>query len=132
VWVAKSGIDLGEKTGWFGGLYYRYFGSRPLTEDGQIKSSAMATVNARVGYRLENGWKLQVDAFNITNNRSSAIDYGYGAFARQDYFLFPGYAGGSNGIMDRYFKPQDPPAVRLTLSGPLTVLDQPQGLAAKF
>jgi hypothetical protein len=39
VWVAKSGIDIGEKTGWFGGLYYRYFGSRPLTEDGQIQSS---------------------------------------------------------------------------------------------
>jgi hypothetical protein len=26
--------------------------------------------------------------------------------------------------MDRYFKPQAPPAVRLTLSGPLTLLDQ--------
>lgn len=123
VWVAKSGVELGEKTGWFGGLYYRYFGSRPLTEDGQIRSSAMATVNARLGYRLDNGWKFQIDAFNITNNRSSTIDYAYGAFARQDYLLFPHYAGGSFGIMDRYFKPQDPLAVRLTLSGPLTVLD---------
>jgi hypothetical protein len=132
VWVAKSGIDIGEKTGWFGGLYYRYFGSRPLTEDGQIRSSAMATVNARLGFRFDNGWKLQIDAFNITNNRSSMIDYGYGAFARQDYLLFPGYAGGSNGIMDRYFKPQDPPAVRLTFTGPLTALDAPLIVPAKF
>jgi hypothetical protein len=123
VWVAKAGVELGDKTGWFGGLYYRYFGSRPLTEDGQLKSSAMGTLNARLGYRFDNGWKIQLDGFNITNQRSSAIDYGYGAFAKQDYFLFPGYAGGSNGISDRYFKPQDPPAVRVTLSGPLTILD---------
>jgi len=132
VWVAKSGIELGEKTGWFGGMYYRYFGSRPLTEDGQLRSSAMGTVNARVGYRFDNGWKLQVDAFNITNQRSSAIDYGYGAFARQDYLLFPGGAQGSNGLMDRYFKPQDPPAVRLTLSGPLTIFDRPLAAPTSF
>ena len=125
VWVAKSGIDIGEKTGWFGGMYYRYFGSRPLTEDGQIQSSAMGTVNARLGYHFDNGWKLQIDAFNITNQRSSTIDYAYGAFGRQDYLLFPGYAGGSTGISDRYFRPQDPPAVRFTFAGPLTILDAP-------
>ncbi len=27
--------------------------------------------------------------------------------------------------MDRHFKPQNPPAVRLTISGPLTFLDAP-------
>ncbi len=123
VWVAKGGIELGDKTGWFGGMYYRYFGSRPLTEDGQLKSSAMATLNARVGYKFGNGWKFQIDAFNITNQRSSAIDYGYGAFGRHDYLLFPNGAQGSNGIMDRYFKPQDPPAVRATLSGPLSIFE---------
>ncbi|WP_018268140.1 TonB-dependent receptor [Methylosinus sp. LW4] len=131
VWVAKAGVELGEKTGWFGGLYYRYFGSRPLTEDGQIRSSATASLNARAGYRFDNGWKIQLDAFNVTNQRSSAIDYGYGAFGRQDYLLFPGYAGGSIGIMDRHFKPQDPPAVRVTLSGPLTILDSASALGPK-
>lgn len=132
VWVAKAGIDLGEKTGWYGGMYYRYFGSRPLTEDGQIQSSAMGTVNARLGYHFDNGWKLQIDAFNITNQRSSSIDYAYGAFSRQDYHLYPYGAQGSTGIMDRYFKPQDPPAIRFTFTGPLTALDNPSPSLANF
>jgi hypothetical protein len=132
VWVAKAGVDLGEKTGWYGGMYYRYFGSRPLTEDGQIQSSAMGTLNARLGYHFDNGWKFQIDAFNITNQRSSTIDYAYGAFSRQDYWLFPNGAQGSTGIMDRYFKPQDPPAVRFTFNGPLTVLDNMGTTFANF
>ena len=33
VWVATGGVEIGEKKGWFGGLQYRYFGARPLTED---------------------------------------------------------------------------------------------------
>ncbi len=35
--VASAGITLGEKTGWFGALRYRYFGPRPLTEDGAFR-----------------------------------------------------------------------------------------------
>jgi len=117
--VATGGIDLGEKTGWFGGLRYRYFGSRPLTEDGQIKSLAAGTVNIRAGYRFDNGWKLQADAFNITNNRGDAIAYGYGSITKAEMFLF-GHPGATTGVMDRHFKPIDPPAFRVTVSGPLS------------
>jgi hypothetical protein len=120
--VATGGAEIGEKTGWFGALRYRYFGSRPLTEDGQIQSVAAGTVNARLGYRFDNGWKAQLDGFNIFNNRGDAIAYGYGSFVRQDLLLFP-HPGESIGIMDRHFKPVDPPAFRLTLSGPLTIFD---------
>lgn len=120
--VATGGVEVGEKTGWFGALRYRYFGSRPLTEDGQINSVSAGTLNARLGYRFGNGWKAQLDAFNITNNRGDAIAYGYGSFVRQDLLFFP-HPGESKGIMDRHFKPIDPPAVRVTLSGPLTIFD---------
>jgi hypothetical protein len=123
--VATGGVEIGGKTGWYGGLHYRYFGSRPLTEDGQIKSLAAGTLNARVGHRFDNGWRIQADAFNITNNRGDAIAYGYGSFAKSDFLFFPTYAGGGAGIQDRHFKPIDPPAVRVTLSGPLSVLDAP-------
>ncbi len=121
--VATGTVEIGEATGWFGALKYRYFGPRPLTEDGQIRSIGAGTLNARAGYRFESGWKFQVDAFNITNNRGDAISYGYGSFARSDFLFFPGYPGGSVGIMDRHFKPLDPPSVRVTLSGPLAVLE---------
>jgi hypothetical protein len=116
--VATGGFELGEKTGYFGALRYRYFGSRPLTEDGQIKSVAAATLNARIGYRFDNGWKIQLDGFNILNNRGDAIAYGYGSIAKSD-FLFFAHPGETVGVMDRHFKPVDPPAVRLTISGPL-------------
>ncbi len=120
VWVASGGVEVGEKTGWFGVLRYRYFGMRPLTEDGQIQSPATGTVNARIGYRFDNGWKVQLDGFNILNSRSDTIDYSANIFGKQDFVLFPGYAGASAGILERTFKPIDPPAVRLTVSGPLS------------
>jgi hypothetical protein len=117
--VATGGFELGEKTGYFGALRYRYFGPRPLTEDGQIRSISAGTLNARFGYRFDNGWKIQLDGFNILNNRGDMIAYGYGSFARSD-FLFFAHPGETMGIMDRHFKPVDPPAVRLTISGPLS------------
>lgn len=121
--VATGGVELGEKTGWFGSLRYRYFGSRPLTEDGQIKSLSAGTLNARLGYRFDNGWKLIADAFNITNNRGDAVSYGYGSFVKSD-LLFFGRPGHTEGIRDRHFKPVDPTAFRITISGPLS-LDGP-------
>ena len=75
VWVATGGIEFGEKTGWFSRLSYRYFGARPLTEDGQIQSPATGTLQARIGYRFTNGWKIVLDGFNIANSRSDMIDY---------------------------------------------------------
>jgi hypothetical protein len=120
--IATGGLEVGERTGWFGALRYRYFGARPLTEDGQIQSIPAGTLNVRLGYRFENGWKAQVDGFNILDNRGDAVSYGYGSFVRQDLLLFP-HPGESIGIMDRHFKPVDPPAVRVTLSGPLTIFD---------
>ena len=95
VWVATGGIEFGEKTGWFSRLSYRYFGARPLTEDGQIQSPATGTLNARIGYRFTNGWKIVLDGFNIANSRSDMIDYPANVFGRQDFALFPGYTGGS-------------------------------------
>ena len=50
--LATVNLTLGEKTGWFGGLGYRYFGPRPLTEDNAFRSPATGLLNARAGYRI--------------------------------------------------------------------------------
>jgi len=122
VWVAKASVELGEAKGWFGLLQFRYFGARPLTEDGWLKSPALATLNARAGYRFDNGLTVQIDAFNIANSRSHEIDYAYGSYSgRSDPLIVAGYTGGSSGIQGLHFKPVDPPAVRATISGPLTL-----------
>jgi outer membrane receptor protein involved in Fe transport len=125
--IATASIRLGEKLGWFGGLWLRYFGPRPLTEDGAFFSPATALLNAQLGYKFENGWRIQLDGFNITNSRSDQISYAYGSLLRTDSLFnmcFPGLgpptapsAVCQNGVMDRVFHPVEPLAVRLTIAG---------------
>ena len=63
--IASAGIKLGEKTGWFSALRYRFFGPRPLTEDNAFVSPATGLLNGQLGYRFDNGWRIQIDAFNL-------------------------------------------------------------------
>jgi outer membrane receptor protein involved in Fe transport len=124
--VAMGGLEIGEATGWFAGMKYRYFGARPLTPDGYFTSPATGTFNARLGYRWADGWRIQLDAFNIFNSRSDQITYAYGSLLPSDPLyqqcvngLAPGAVCGV-GVMDRHFKPVEPPAVRLTFGGPIS------------
>ena len=68
--IASAGIRLGKKTGWFSALRYRYFGPRPLTEDNAFVSPATGLLNGQLGYRFDNGWCVQLDAFNLLNSNS--------------------------------------------------------------
>ena len=69
--VASAGITLGERTGWFSTLRWRYISSRPLTEDGVFQSPPVNTINGRVGYQFANGWRVQLDALNMLNSRAT-------------------------------------------------------------
>jgi hypothetical protein len=125
--IASATLTLGRQTGWFGALKWRYFGPRPLTEDGAFWSPATGFINGRIGYRFENGWRVQLDAFNLLNSHSDQITYAYGSFLKTDslYALcFPAVGMSSvpaavcqNGVMDRVLHPVEPLAVRLTLAG---------------
>jgi outer membrane receptor protein involved in Fe transport len=125
--IASATLTLGEKLGWFGALGFRYFGTRPLTEDNAFRSPPTALLNARAGYRFDNGWRIQLDAFNVTNSRSDQITYAYGSLLKTDtlYNLcFPASGMASapaavcqNGVMDRVLHPVEPLAIRLTLAG---------------
>jgi outer membrane receptor protein involved in Fe transport len=125
--IASAGIRLGEATGWFGTLRYRYFGPRPLTEDGAFVSGATGLLNGRLGYRFDNGWRIQLDGFNLLGSRSDQITYAYGSLLKSDSLFamcFP--AGGAPtapaamcqiGVMDRVLHPVEPLALRLTVAG---------------
>jgi outer membrane receptor protein involved in Fe transport len=82
--VASAGITLGEKTGWFSALRWRYISSRPLTEDGVFQSPPVNTINGNVGYRFANGWRIQLDALNLLNSTSYNASYAYGALLTTD------------------------------------------------
>jgi hypothetical protein len=82
--VGSINLTLGEKTGWFGGLGYRYFGRRPLTEDGAFFSPATDLLRARVGNTFDNGWTIQLDGLNITDSRSDQIN-AYGSLLKMRF-----------------------------------------------
>ncbi|HXO73347.1 MAG TPA: TonB-dependent receptor, partial [Bradyrhizobium sp.] len=127
--IASAGIRLGASTGWFGALRYRYFGPRPLTEDGAVVSPATGLLNGRLGYRFDNGWRIQLDGLNLLSSRSDQITYAYGSLLKSDSLFamcFPAAGAPTapaavcqTGVMDRVLHPVEPLAVRLTLAGQL-------------
>ena len=82
--VASAGITLGEETGWFGALRWRYISSRPLTEDGTFQSPPLSVFNGNIGYRFANGWRIQLDGLNLLNARTDQATYAYGSLLKTD------------------------------------------------
>ena len=125
--IASAGIRLGERTGWFAALRYRYFGPRPLTEDNAFVSPATGLLNGQLGYRFDNGWRVQLDAFNLFDSRSDQITYAYGSLLKSDSLFamcFPAAGAPTapaavcqTGVMDRVLHPVEPLAIRLTVAG---------------
>lgn len=106
-WVASGGVTFGRDTGWFGSLRARHFGPRPLIEDDSVRSMSSFIVNARAGYKFDNGMRLQLDVLNLFNAQTNQIEY---------YYLsrLPGEP--IDGVGDRHVHPAEPLAVRLTLA----------------
>ena len=124
--VASAGITLGEKTGWFSALRWRYISARPLTEDGVFQSPPMNLINGAIGYRFDNGWRIQVDALNLLDSTTDQASYAYGSLLTSDALFAMCYpapkipaAVCQNGVMDYVFHPMEPLAFRVTLAGPI-------------
>ncbi|MDN3274573.1 TonB-dependent receptor [Frankia sp. RB7] len=121
--VASAGITLGEKTGWFGGVRWRYLAASPLTEDNAFRSSATSIFNGRLGYRADNGWRIQLDVLNLFNTQANQITYAYGSLLKTDtlYNLCTGGVAPTvvcqNGVMDYVLHPVEPLTFRLTVAG---------------
>jgi outer membrane receptor protein involved in Fe transport len=109
--VTSFGVTFGHGLGWFGAIKTRYFGPRPLIEDDSVRAHSTTLVNAQVGYRFENGVRLQLDAFNLFNVKADQITYYYES--RLPRLEEP------VGILDQHFHPVEPLALRVTLAGPL-------------
>jgi hypothetical protein len=89
-----------------------------------VVSPATGLLNGQLGYRFDNGWRIQLDAFNILNSRSGQI---YGSLLKSDSLYamcFPSSGAPTapiavcqNGVMDRVLHPVGPLSIRLTLAG---------------
>jgi outer membrane receptor protein involved in Fe transport len=107
--VSSLGVTFGEQLGWFGAVKMRYFGPRPLIEDNSSRSPQTTLVNARLGYRFDNGIRVQLDAFNLFNVKADQITYFYESRLQSD----PVGAA----IFDQHFHPLEPLSLRLSVAG---------------
>lgn len=105
--VAAAGVTFGESLGWFGAMKLRHFGTRPLIEDDSVRSGSTTLVNARLGYRFDNGMRLWLDALNLFNAKSNQIAYFYTSRLNGEH---------AAGVDDRHIHPVEPLALRVSLA----------------
>ncbi len=104
--VVSAGVTVESWRNVIGSARLRYFGPRPLSEDGSVRSKATSLVNVQGGYKLSNKVKALVDVFNVLNAADSDIDYYYAS-------RLPGEPIG--GITDIHLHPTLPRTARLNV-----------------
>jgi hypothetical protein len=102
--LAASVDDLGP---YFGALQFRYFGPRPLIEDNSVRSKSTTTLNGRLGYKIRPDLTVELEAFNLLNSKSSAIDYYYQSRLPNE---------GPDGQNDIHFHPIESRSARVTVN----------------
>jgi hypothetical protein len=75
--VISSGITLHDLKNFSGSMRLRYFGPRDLTSDGIYRSELTALLNAELGYRINERWRISAEFLNLLNRRDHDIDYAY-------------------------------------------------------
>ncbi len=108
--VASIGVSADNKGAWYSGLRVRYFGKRPLVEDGSVKSAANVMTNFKVGYRFGKHWSAELDVINAFNKKANDIEYFYGSRLRSE----PAFNESSN-KGDLHFHPSEPRTARLVV-----------------
>ncbi len=103
--VASVALAVDGLGPYFGALQLRYFGPRPLLENNSVRSKSTATMNGRIGYKFSPKLKLELEGFNLTNRRDSAIDYYYASQLK----------GETAPVADIHFHPIETRSFRLTL-----------------
>ncbi len=101
----SGGVSFGGKEGWSGGLRLRYFGPRPLVEDGSQKSDSSTLVNGRLGYAINKQVKLGAEVLNLFNRKVDDITYFYASRLQGEP---------ATGFEDKHFHPAEPRSLRLS------------------
>lgn len=93
--VAQLALNFEKLGSWSGALRLRYFGPRALVEDNSVRSKGSATLHGRISYKFNPRLKIELEGFNLSNRRDSAIDYFYAsqlkgeAAPREDIHFHP-------------------------------------------
>ncbi len=105
--VISAGAAVEDVRRFSGSVRLRYFGPRPLVEDGSARSKATSLVNVDGGYALSHRLRISVDVFNVLDTTASDIDYFYVSRLRGEPV---------EGVADVHLHPTLPRTARLALS----------------
>ncbi len=105
--VASLAVAVDKLGPWFGAVQFRYFGPRPLSEDNSVRSKGTALLNGHIGYRFSPTLRIELEGFNLSNRKVSAIDYYYTS-------RLPGEP--AEGVADTHFHPVETRSFRLSLN----------------
>ena len=75
--VISSGVTVQNYKGFWGSLRLRAFGPRNLTSDAIYQSRSTILLNAEVGYRFNDKWRVEAQLFNLLDRQDHDIDYAY-------------------------------------------------------
>ena len=104
--VLAAGLTLQNPQGFYGSARLRYFGERPLIEDGSIESDPSSVVNLTLGFK-RSSLDVRVDVLNVFDSDDDDITYWYAS-------RLPGEP--VEGVEDYHFHPLEPRNVRVYLS----------------
>lgn len=104
--TANIGLSFDNTGPWFGSVRLRYFGPRPLTEDGSIKASSSTLANLRFGYKLNAQTKVSFDVYNLLNQKANDIEYAYTSQLANE----------ATPVFDRHIHPSEPRSIRVTMT----------------
>ena len=88
-------------------VFMRYFGPRPLVEDGSVRSAASTLFNGQVRYRVTKSVSVTLDVFNLLDAQVDDIAYYYTS-------RLPGEPAG--GVKDVHFHPAERRSFRVGAS----------------
>jgi len=101
--VVSAGVSFRGPSGLFGSARARYFGPRPLVEDGSVESESSTVVNLSLGVERPR-YEVRLDVLNALDSRDDDITYFYAS-------RLPGEPAG--GVEDVHFHPIEPRTARL-------------------
>ncbi|MFN7915085.1 MAG: TonB-dependent receptor [Vicinamibacterales bacterium] len=104
--VAAAGVTIDRQRGIYGSARLRYFGPRPLVEDGSVLSTRTTLMNVELGYRWSPRLRFSVDGLNLLDAKDSDIDYFYASRLAGEP---------ASGVADRHCHPALPRTFRATL-----------------
>ena len=105
--VASIAVAVDNLGPWFGAVQLRYFSPRPLIEDNSVRSASTATLNGRIGYKINPRMRVELEGFNLTHRQASAIDYYYTSRLQGEP---------AAGVNDIHFHPTESRSFRVSLA----------------